>query len=230
MRVLAVVPARGGSKRVKRKNLQLLGGVPLVVLAAEDGRQAACVSRLVVSSEDSEILDAVRAVDPDMALERPVSLASDTSPVIDSVRHALEVLENGGDERYDAVVVLHPTSPLRHSADIDHTVELMVASGASSAVSVVRVNHMIHPLKLKVMDGDLLVPFLEDEAGRRMAHELPDVYVRNCAVYAATRGLVDGGELIGDDCVGYVMPAERSVDINDETDLELARLLWSRRE
>lgn len=229
MRTLGIVTARGGSKRIARKNLKPLGGQTLVDRAIDVGLAARTVTRVVVSSEDDEILASVKRRDPALALKRPEEYATDESPVIECVRHALDTLEGAGDERYDAIVVLHPTSPLRLPEDIDATVELMQRTGANAAVSVVKVNHMVHPIKLKVMQGDRLRPYIEEERGRRMAHQLPEVYVRNCAVYVATRELVDTNVLIVEDCPAHVMPSERSVDINEPLDLEFAEFLLAKR-
>ena len=127
------------------------------------------------------------------------------------------------------VVIVQPSSPLTLAEDIDATVDLLAASGADTAVSVVKLDHAVHPLKMKVLEGDRLLPYLEEERGRMAAHELPMIYVRNCSVYATRRRVIDGGGVIGDDCRAYVMPRERSLDINEELDLEFAEFLLSRR-
>ena len=112
--------------------------------------------------------------------------------------------------------------------DIDGTIELLESSGAESAVSVMKLDHATHPLKMKTLQGDRLLPYLEEERGRMAAHELPEIYVRNCSVYATRRTAIDRGQVIGQDCRGYVMPRERSLDINEELDLEFAEFLLSR--
>ena len=91
-----------------------------------------------------------------------------------------------------------------------------------------QVEHAIHPLKLKVMEGSRLLPYLEEENGRMAEHELPKVFVRNCAVYATRREVIDKGLVIGNDCRGYVMPRERSLDINEELDLMFAEFLLNK--
>ena len=93
-----------------------------------------------------------------------------------------------------------------------------------------KLDHAIHPLKLKTLAADgRLLPYLEEERGRMAAHELPPLYVRNGSVYVTRRRVIEAGAIIGDPCVGYVMPRERSIDINDAMDLELANFLLSRR-
>ncbi|MBK8480839.1 MAG: acylneuraminate cytidylyltransferase family protein [Proteobacteria bacterium] len=227
MRVLGIIPARAGSKRLPRKNLRLLGGRPLVDWVLGAARAARALDRLIVSSDDEEVLSLAREHDPALPLRRPSELAGDTSPAIDYVQHALRALEAGGD-RFDAVAIIQPSSPFTQAGDIDGTVALLLQSGAASAVSIVELDHAIHPLKLKRLEGDRLLPYLEEERGRMAAHELPRLFVRNCSVYVSRRAVIDGGAILGEDCRGFVMPAERSVDINTGQDLLFAEFLLQR--
>ena len=228
--ILGIIPARGGSKRLPRKNVRLLGGKPLVAWAIEAARGARRLSSLVVSSDDREVLDIARSYDPRLALARPADIASDPSPAIDYVRHALAELEGQGQGPFDAIVILQPSSPFTLSEDIDATVDLLAASGADSAVSVMQLDHATHPMKMKIFQGDRLLPFLEEERGRMAAQDLPEIYVRNCSVYATRRASIERGQILGDDCRGYVMPRERSLDINEALDLLFAEFLLSRKE
>jgi CMP-N,N'-diacetyllegionaminic acid synthase len=228
LRTLGIIPARAGSKRLPRKNVLPLGGKPLVAWSIEAARSAQRLSRLVVSSDDREVLDIAASYDERLPLARPAELATDTSLAIEFVRHALETLEGQGEGPFDAVVIVQPSSPLTLPADIDATVDLLATSGAESAVSVVQLDHAIHPWKMKVLDGDRLLSYLVDERGRTAAHELPPIYVRNCSVYATRRSAIDAGQILSDDCRGYVMPRERSIDINEVLDLAFAEFLLSR--
>lgn len=227
MRILGIVPARAGSKRIPGKNLRQLGGMTLVARAIELGLRCPSLTDLCVSTDDARILELAAAYHRVLPIDRPAELSADESPAIDYVRHALAALETGR-ERYDAVVILQPSSPLTDPEDVEGTVALLLASGAESAVSVVRVAHDVHPVKMKRLDGDRLLPYLEDERGRMASHELPALYVRNCSVYATRRDVIDSGRILGDDCHGFVMPRERSVDVNDEIDLLFAEFLLER--
>jgi CMP-N,N'-diacetyllegionaminic acid synthase len=227
--ILGIIPARGQSKRLPRKNLCLLGGKPLLGWACEAALGARRLDRLVVSSDDEEILAVARSYDPRLPLRRPAELAADDSPAIDYVRHALAALERDGQRPFDVIVIMQATSPFTLSEDIDKTIELLLSSGADTAVSVMKVDHALHPVKLKTMSGDRLLPYWEEERGRMAASELPELFVRNCSVYATRRGVAQSGRIIGDDCRGYVMPRERSLDINDPVDLDFADFLLSRR-
>ena len=227
MKVLGIVPARGGSKRMPGKNLRILAGRPLVAFALEAALSARRVDTVLLSSDDQEILDVGGSYAGVRCLRRPPELATDTSPALEYVRHALSTMAEEG-VHFDAIAILQPTSPLTLPADIDATLELLELSGADSAVSVMKVNHAYHPVKFKTMTGNRLFDFLAPEEGLPMAHELPDIYVRNGSVYASARAQVDRGPLLGSDCRGYLMPSDRSVDINEEIDLLLARLLLER--
>jgi len=228
MSTLAIIPARGGSKRVPGKNTRPLGGKPLVARTIEAAIGAETLGRIVVSSDSSEVLDIARSYDNDMCLVRPAELATDTSPAIDYIHHALDVLETAGQGPFDPVVILQPSSPFTLPEDIDGTVRLLARTDADSAVSVMQLDHMIHPVKLKILKGDRLFPYLAEEDGRMAAHELPAIYVRNCSVYATRRVIIDSGRTIGADCRGYLMPPERSIDINTELDFMFSEFLLAR--
>lgn len=225
MKVLGIIPARGGSKRVPRKNLRHLAGKELVAYAIEACLKAKTLGAVLVSSDSDEVLAVAARYSGVVALRRPDALSTDAALAIDYVRHALA--EKPG--AWDAVAIVQPSSPLTTAADIDATVMLLEKSPeADSAVSVMELDHAIHPVKLKRLAGDKLLPFVEEEQGRMAAHELPKLYVRNCSVYVSRVATIQKGSIIGDDSRGYVMPRERSVDINDELDWEFARFLFER--
>jgi CMP-N,N'-diacetyllegionaminic acid synthase len=225
MFVLGIIPARGGSKRLPQKNLRLLVGKPLVAWAIEAARQARGIDRLMVSSDDDKVLGLAAAYDSRLPLRRPAELCNDTSLAIDYVEHAIRMLEASEKLRVEAVAIIQPSSPLTVASDIDNAIELLEASGADTVVSVIEVAHDLHPAKFKTMQGNRLLPYFEHESGRMAAHELPRVFVRNCSVYVTRRNVIDERNIIGDDCRGYVMPRERSIDINDEMDLAFAEFL-----
>jgi CMP-N-acetylneuraminic acid synthetase len=227
--ILGIVPARRGSKRLPGKNLRLLGGKVLVAWAIEAAQAAHRLTRVIVSSDDDAVLALAADYKPELPVRRPAALAGDTSLAIEFMRHGLETLEAAGEGPFDAVAIIQPSSPLTLPEDIDATIALLEQTGADTAVSVVKVAHDVHPAKFKVLRGDRLLPYLHDENGRTAAHDLPDVYVRNGAVYVTRRRVVDGGQILGADCRGYPMPRERSVDINDEMDLRFAEFLLAGR-
>lgn len=229
MRILGIIPAREGSKRVPKKNFRPFAGTTLTDLAIQHAQASKYITDYVVSTDSEEVLQIAEKYGENIGLKRPVSFATDESPAIEYILHALEVLEGNDREKFDFVVILQPSSPLRTAEDIDNTIELLINNpNADSSVSVVKVDHMIHPVKLKNMTPDkLLLPYFEEEKGRFAANELPDIYVRNCAVYVGRReGLEERGNIIGEKSIGYLMPADRSVDINEMLDFEFAEYLF----
>lgn len=227
-RTLGIIPARAGSKRLPGKNTLPLGGMPLVGHVMKAAQNTAFLDRVVVSSDDPAVLSLAQAFNSNWPLPRPAELAEDQSLAIDYVRHALRTLKCQNEAPFDIVVIIQPTSPLTTAVDIDATVHLLRRSRADSVVSVSLVPFDQHPAKWKVMKGDCLHPYLEEENGRMAEHQLPRVYTRNGAVYATRRHVIENGSILGNDCRGHLMPRERSIDINDRLDYEFAVFLYDR--
>jgi CMP-N-acetylneuraminic acid synthetase len=220
---VAVIPARGGSRRVPRKNLERLGDRTLVRRALETALAAACFDTVALSSEDEEILAEAAELDVTI-VERPEELATDTARAYDVVLHALGELEGGG--RFDAVAVVQATSPFTAPEDLAGAVRLLEDTGAESVVSVARLEAALHPAKLKVLAPDArLLPYAEDDA-LTPSHELPPLWTRNGSIYLSRRDVLDRGLLVSDrDVRGYEMPPERSYDVDTPRDLAFARFL-----
>jgi CMP-N,N'-diacetyllegionaminic acid synthase len=214
MDVLGLIPARGGSKGIPRKNLAPVGGRPLLAWTVDAARAASELTRVVVSTDDEEI---AAAADVEV-LRRPSGLAADDTPMLDVVRHALTELTP------DVLVLLQPTSPLRRAEHVDGAVRLLLESGADSVVSVVAVPHRYHPDALMdVVDGRV-VP----RGTARARHEKGLVYARNGPAVLAVRSERLGDDLYGGDCRPYVMDQLDSLDVDEPHDLELADLLLRR--
>jgi N-acylneuraminate cytidylyltransferase len=226
MRAVCIVPARGGSTRVPRKNLARVGGKTLVRRALETALAARCFDRVVLSSDDAEILAEADGIDVDL-VERPPELATATARALDAVRHAVERTEaNHG--RFDAFAIVQCTAPFTAPEDVAGVMRHLAESGAASVVSVARVEAALHPLKLKVMDGDRLLPYLADD-DLTPSHDLPPLWVRNGSVYASRRGVLARNLLVDSgDVRGYEMPPERSFDIDTPRDLLIAQMLGDR--
>lgn len=221
MKILGIIPARAGSKRVKNKNKRKLAGKELVRYAIEASLQTTLLTTIVVSSDDHDILNIAAEYTGIQPLKRPEAIADDMAPAIAYVQHAIEVLKTP----FDYIVIIQPTSPFTTGKDIDQTIQILLDSDADSSVSVMKLDHAIHPVKMKVLDGPELKPYMEAENGRMAAHELPELYVRNCSVYVSTIENIRKGKIIGDHCLAYVMPRERSIDINDPIDFEFAEFI-----
>lgn len=225
-KILGIIPARAGSKRLPGKNVRLLDGKPLVAYAIETALKSTLITNIVVSSDSQEVLDIASNYSNVKVIKRPTELAGDLSPAIDYVNHALAQFETV----FNYVVILQASSPLTQANDVDQTIQLLLDHPeADSSVSVMDLDHAIHPVKLKKFEGHLLLPYWEEENGRMAAHELPKLYVRNCAVYVSSMQTLLSGKIIGDHCLGYLMPRERSIDINELIDFEFAEFLISKR-
>jgi CMP-N,N'-diacetyllegionaminic acid synthase len=226
LRVLGVVPARGGSRRVSGKNLAVLGGRTLVRRALETARASGALDTVALSSEDDAILAEAEGVEGVTPVRRPPELATDEARAYDVVVHALGELERSG-ERFDAVAVIQATSPFTAPEDVRGAVEMLERTGAPSVVSVAEVHGAQHPLKLKRLEGDRLLPFVEDD---RMlpSHELPQLWARNGSIYVSRRDVLDEGQLVAEDVRGYPMPPERSHDIDTPLDLAFAEFMVER--
>jgi len=213
-RVLGVIPARGGSKGVPRKNLRDVRGKPLIAWAIEEGLKSAYIDRLILSSEDDEIMRVARLHGCDVPFRRPAELAQDSSPGIDPVLHAIRELPG-----YDYVALLQPTSPLRVVEDIDGCIETCVRSGSPACVSISRCQQ--HPFLMYYTDAaGRLAPVLPAASGFYRRQDYPDVFLLNGAVYVAeVTWLLENKSFVGKDTLGYEMPPERSIDIDTEADL-----------
>lgn len=227
MRVLGLVPARGGSRRLERKNLAELAGKTLVRRALETALASGCLEPVALSSEDPEILAEASNLPEVTLVRRPAELAAEQALAYDVVVHTLHELETGGGERFDAVALIQCTSPFTAPEDIQGAVEMLGRTEAGSVVSVVEADAPIHPVKLKRMEGDRLLPFLEDD---RMlpSQQLPQLWVRNGSIYVSRRDTIEHGKLISEDVRGYPMPRARSLDINTDLDLAFAEFLLQR--
>jgi CMP-N-acetylneuraminic acid synthetase len=222
VRTLGLVPARGGSTRVPRKNLAVLGGRTLVRRALETALAAGCFETVALSSDDDEILAEADGLDA-VALRRPPEVSSETARARDFVWHALGEL---GD--FDALAIVQCTSPFTAPEDVAGAVALLERTGADSVVTVSVADAAHHPLKMKRLEGDRLLPYLEDDR-LTPSHELEQLWVRNGSVYVFRREAAERG-LEADDVRGYEMPPERSFDIDTQQDLAFAEFLVARGE
>ena len=219
MTLLALIPARGGSQRIPRKNIRPFCGKPLLHWTIEAALASACVDQVVVSTEDPEIAEIADAGGAEVPFFRPAELATDGAPGIAPVLHALEQLPQVSD-----VLLLQPTSPLRTSADIEAIVALRQQFGLESAVSLTP--SVKHPAWMYRLSPDQrLEPMLQLDGADCRQHLTP-AYVLNGALYLVSRAfLLREKTFITPETLGYVMPAERSVDIDTPLDWRWAEFL-----
>lgn len=226
MNSLGVIPARGGSKSVPRKNIALLHGKPLIAYTIEAARGSRSLTHFVVSSEDPEIIAVAKQYGAPVPFVRPAELATDEAPSLPVVQHAVREMESLHGITYDIVVLLQPTTPLRQPGDIDAAIQKLVDTGADSVISVCDVG-AYHPARMRQIIDDRLVelPIREPKEMLRR-QDLPPVYIRNGAIYAVRREVVmEQNSMSGKVCRPYMMPEDRSVNVDSKLDLLLAEIL-----
>ncbi len=223
---LALIPARGGSKTVPHKNIKALAGKPLLAWTIEAALASSAVERVIVSTDSPEIREIACRWGAEVPFLRPDEYAQDTTPDLPVYLHALRWLAEHENYQPWTVAWLRPTTPLRAAADVDAAIHILAESGADCVRSVVAVDH--HPYWMKTLDGNCLQPFIEgrDERQYYQRQLLPPAYRLN-GVVDVTRcdGVLANEVLYGNDMRGYVMPMERSVDIDTALDFALAELM-----
>jgi len=224
--ILAVVPARGGSKSIPRKNLTLVDGVSLVGRAAKVVSELPWIDRAVLSTDDEEIANEGRCHGLLVPCMRPEELAGDRSTSIDMWRHAWLNAEEAFGTRFDLSILLEPTSPLRRSEDIERTVLKLIEGNHAAAATVSRTPGHFTPHKtLTIDESGKIGYYLPNGAQHTLRQSIPSYFHRNGLCYAVRRQtLVDNGTIIEQDCAAVVI--ERPVvNIDDEVELRIANML-----
>lgn len=224
LEVLGLVPARGGSARIPDKNLVEIGGRTLVRRALDTCAAARRLSAVCLSSDDDRILREASGVPSVICVRRPPDLATPTATSHSAIMHALQEVEDTTGRHFGAVALVQCTSPFTLPEDVDGAIEVLERTGAGSVFSITRLDHAYHPEKVRVLDGERLLAY-ESGLEPRAAHEVGALWINNGSVYVSRRETLEGGSLASPDLCGYVMPEERSLDVNAPRDLELARLL-----
>jgi CMP-N,N'-diacetyllegionaminic acid synthase len=227
--VIGLIPARGGSKSIPRKNLVALAGRPLLAYTAAAALGSRRLDRTILSTDDAEIAALGRSLGLEVPFLRPEQLAGDTAEMVPVMRHALNWLTEQG-TAVAALVLLQPTSPLRQAGHIDEAVELLLASSAETVVSVVEVPHQYSPASVMTMHADgRLTPLLPGPPILRR-QDKPRVFARNGpAILAVRSAALRRGTLYGEPTIGYRMSAPDSIDIDEPDDLWLVEQYIQRR-
>lgn len=215
---LAIIPARGGSKRLPRKNVLDLCGKPLIVWSIEAGLKSKYIDKIIVTSDDDEILEISEKFGANI-IKRPDDLASDTSTTFDAVKHTINNME-----KYDYIVLLQPTSPLRDAKHIDEAIELLESKNAGAVVSICEMGHS--PLWSNTLDDSFSMKgFLRDEILNKRSQDLEKYYRLNGAIYICQTDslLEEKSFFLKDNIFAYVMDRKSSIDIDEEIDFKIAR-------
>lgn len=225
MAFIGLVPARGGSKGIPRKNLSLCAGRSLLDWTAEAARMSEVLDRVLVSTDDDEIAEAGRGMGLEAPFLRPADLANDAAPMLPVMRHALAHLRGEGTD-VEAIVLLQPTSPLRTARHISEAVSRFRESGADTLVSTVRVPHRFTPASIMRDSDGRLLPYLGEGVGPLRRQEKTILFARNGpAILIVRAGILDQDRLYGDFTIGYEMDEKSSLDVDEPGDLALADML-----
>lgn len=221
---LAIIPARGGSKRLPRKNILDLAGKPLIAWSIEAGIKSKYIDKVIVSSEDDEILSISKEFGAE-TLKRPDNLASDIATTFDTVKHVIDNVE-----KYDYVVLLQATSPLRNEKHVDDAIELLATKKADAIISVCKMDHSPLWSNVLLKSGNMR-NFLKDEVKNKRSQDLPLYYRLNGAIYVCSmqKLLQEKTFFIRENIFAYKMDRESSIDIDEDMDLKFARYLITHR-
>ena len=217
---LAIIPARGGSKRLPRKNVLDLNGKPLIAYSIEAGLDSSYIDKVVVTSDDDEVLTISKKYGA-VTINRPDELASDAATTFDAIKHAVDNYE-----KYDYIVLLQPTSPLRDGDHIDKAIELLESKNADAIVSVCKMDHS--PLWSNTINDSLsMTGFLKDEVLNKRSQDLKEYYSLNGAIYICdTKKLLkEKSFFLKESIFAYKMDRKSSIDIDKEIDFKIAEYL-----
>lgn len=226
---LAIIPARGGSKGIPKKNLRLFCGKPLITYTIAEAKKSRHLSRIIVSTESDDIARVANEYGAEVPFLRPTELAKDTSKVLDAIVHLLKELKANEGYTPDYVVLLQPTSPLRTAEDIDATIDLLLRENADSAITVSVVEPRVF---IKAADGTLTLAsderFLRSTNRQALEHTVSEngsmVYVNRVSTLLSTGNFLNGK------LVGIETPKWRSVDLDAPEDFVLGELICKHKE
>lgn len=222
-KVLAIIPARAGSKGIKDKNIIDLNGKPLIAHSIEAGLKSKYINKLVVSTDGEKIAKIAKDYGAEVPFLRPKHLATDTAKTIDCVIHCIEELKKNGEE-YDYVVLLQPTQPLRQPWHIDEAFELIIKRNEDSLVSISKVKD--HPVLMRTIDKNGYAINLLEGSSTKRRQEFPDFYKVNGAIYInKINENLNYDTSFNDNKLVYIMDEQYGVDIDDMLDVEIAKLL-----
>lgn len=224
MSTICIIPARGGSKGIPRKNVRLLNGKPLIVYSIEQAQQIPAISRVVVSTDDDEIASVAFCYGAEVLI-RPAELATDDTPTLPVVQHVLQTLD--ATRLYQKIVILQPTSPLRTVGYVAEALSLLTAS-IDAVMGVCLAEHS--PYRMYRVEHERVVPFVEDAMQGVPRQHLPPIYRENGAIYVSWRHVIEGGSIIGNITRPLIMDWQSSLDIDTEIDWQVAELIIRQQE
>jgi len=222
-KVLAIIPARGGSKRLPGKNIMDLNGKPLIAWTIEAAKKSQYIDKLIVSTDDEKISTISKKYGAEVPFIRPKELSSDTANSIDVIFHAINFYKEKSIE-FEYILLLQPTSPLRITKDIDNAFK-MISNDTKALVSVCETEHS--PLWSNTLPDDLsMKDFIRPKIKNKRSQDLPKYYRLNGAIYISKiEYLKENNGFLGKNTKAFIMPQERSVDIDSEVDYEICKII-----
>lgn len=222
-RILAIIPARGGSKGIPRKNLKELNEKPLIAYAIEEALKSKYIDKLIVSTEDKEIAETSKQFGAEVPFLRPMELAADDTPGIEPILHAINWFHEK-EYVFDYVMCLQCTSPFRKFEQIDEAIEKLVNEGSDSIVSVCESE--VSPFWMKKIEDGIMKDFLSNISFYARRQDVPKVYRLNGAIYLAkTEVLYKYNNWYTENTIPYIMDKLSSIDIDDIWDFKFAEFL-----
>lgn len=218
-KILALIPARGGSKGIKDKNIINLNGQPLISYTIDSAKYSCYIDDIVVTTDSEKIANVAKAFGAEIPFMRPASLAADSSKTIDCVLHAIHMLENLH-RHYDILILLQPTQPLRTAGDIDEAIETFFTSNAKNLVSVSPVTDA--PVLIRQINSDGTLKHLLEQSSTIRRQDMQPYYVVNGCIYINKISDIDESTSFNDNEYSYIMSSEHSVDIDEPADLTMA--------
>lgn len=225
MYVLGIIPARGGSKSIPKKNIRLLAGKPLIAYTIEVAKECKMLDRTIVSTDSVEIAEVAKKYGGYVPFIRPNDLSLDDTPMVPVLQHAVSFIENKNNIHVDVIVLLDPTSPFRRVEDIEACIQKLEHENADSVVAVCEVEHNPYFVMMELND-DRLVPLIKSDKVITRRQDAPDVYRLNAAIYAVKRDvLMNKNKIFTDDTMAVIMPQKLSAHIDHEIDFEFVEFL-----
>lgn len=232
MKILSLIPARAGSKRVSNKNILPLGGKPLIGYTIEAVEKSRLVTRILVSTDSEEIAAVACSFGAEVPFLRPAAIAQSDSTEMQFLEHALDWLKNNENYEADLIVLLYPTSPFRTSESIDRAIEVMRKHPEADSLRSVRLCSE-HPYKMWELAGKYLKPFVKDKDNNvhTLSYQLlPEVFIQNASIYITKPAtILQKKSSVGDVVVPFIMDEFESVDVNTPLDFEFAEWLMQKK-
>lgn len=225
-KVLAIIPARGGSKGIPKKNIKAVSGKPMITYTIEAAKECEYIDKVIVSTDDEEIAEISMRAGAIVPFLRPDELATDEAKTIDVVMHAIEFYERKA-ERYDIIVLLQPTSPLRTGEDIQKALEYFERKGGKSLVSVSEVNE--NPILMRQFGENNEMVKLMDENSSVRRQDMKKYYRINGAIYINSMAELNENTSFNDNEMGYVLTKEHGIDIDNPEDVVVAEYYLSQK-